>query len=230
MRQWQDQVRLAHLIKQELGNEHRNGVLGRWMAQRVAELMRRAETLTEPIAKEAAERECQDLIMRLWESRASWPSGGPLGAVLPTLNVLLAEAPDYRRWRSQPEEGQPLGWITELLQLQRKELRRFCLAMRDQFPAPTMDALRQLLADHEADLSEDEVTVLHYLTTPSRLPLFSPEEVADLDEDDKLEETQPETAAQQAAVDPLADLLGFITGEREAFFTRVTAASTGPTS
>jgi hypothetical protein len=227
LKQWQEQARLAHLITQELGNEHRNGVMGRWMAQRVAELMRRAETTADPVAKEAAERECQDLVIRLWESRESWPSDGPLGSVLPTLNALLAKAPDYRHWRSQPEENQPVGWITQLLQLQRKELRHFCLAVRNQIPAPIMEALTKLLADHKADLSEEEVTVLYYITNPTRLSFFSLEEELDSAEDDNQNKNELAPMVERTkAVDQFADFLKYITHERQAFLARLTAAPT----
>ena len=192
------------------------------MAQRVAELLRRAEASVDPAVKEAAERECQDLIIRLWESRASWPTGGPLGSILPTLQTLLASEPDYRYWRSRPEENQLIGWITNLLQLQRKELRYFCLAIRDQMPSPLREEMRQLLAEYRSDLSEEEANILYFVTNASQLPFFNREE-AEINGNGIQEETTP--ASTTEPVERLAEFLAFITKERQQFFARVSATT-----
>lgn len=193
LKQWQDHVRLSQLIIRELGNEDRNGVLGRWMAQRVAELLRRAEASVDPAVKEAAERECQDLIIRLWESR-----------------------------ESRPEENQLIGWITNLLQLQRKELRYFCLAIRDQIPAPLREEMRQLLAEHQSDLSEEEANILYFVTNASQLPFFNQEAAVEIDGSEIQEETTSASTAEP--VDRLAEFLAFITKERQQFFARVSSS------
>ena len=192
------------------------------MAQRVAELLRRAEASVDSAVKETAERECQDLIIRLWESRASWPSGGPLGSILPTLQTLLAGEPEYRYWKSRPEENQLIGWVTNLLQLQRKELRYFCLAIRDQIPGSLREEMRQLLVEHQSDLSEEEAHILYFVTNDSQLPFFNPEEV-EIDGNGIQEETTP--ASMTAPVDRLADFLAFITKERQQFFARVSSTT-----
>jgi len=199
-------------------------VLGRWMAQRVAELLRRAEASVDPAVKEAAERECQDLIIRLWESRESWPAGGPLGSILPTLQTLLASEPDYRPWRSRSAENQLIGWITNLLQLQRKELRYFCLAIRDQIPAPLREEMRQLLAEHQSDLSEEEANILYFVTNASQLPFFNQEAAVEIDGSEIQEETT--SASTTEPVDRLAEFLAFITKERQQFFARVSSSAT----
>ena len=197
-------------------------MLGRWMAQRVAELLRRAEASVDPAVKEAAERECQDLIIRLWESRASWPAGGPLGSILPTLQKLLAGEPDYRPWKSRPEENQLIGWITNLLQLQRKELRYFCLAIRDQMPAPLREEMRQLLVEHQSDLSEEEANILYFVTNASQLPFFNQEAAVEMDGSEIQDETT--SASTTEPVNRLAEFLAFITKEWQHFFARVSSS------
>jgi hypothetical protein len=194
------------------------------MAQRVAELLRRAEASADLIVKEAAERECQDLIIRLWESRDSWPAGGPLGSILPTLEVLLAGEPDYRPWRSRPEEHQIIGWITNLLQLQRKELRYFCLALRDRIPAPMREEMRQLLAEHQSDLSEEEANILYFVTNASHLPFFNHEEETEVDGNESQEKTKLVSTTEP--VERLTEFLAFITRERQQFFARVSSTIT----
>lgn len=193
------------------------------MAQRVAELLRRAESSTDPVVKEAAERECQDLIIRLWESRDSWPSGGPLGSILPTLKVLLAGEPDYRPWKSRPEENQIIGWITNLLQLQRKELRYFCLAIRDQISAPMREEMRQLLAEHQSDLSEEEANILYFVTNASHLPFFNHKEEVEADASEAQE-------AKTEPVDRLAEFLSFIAKERQHFFAQIASSPASSSS
>lgn len=154
-------------------------MLDRWMAHRVAELMQRAEATSDPEAKEVVKRECQDLIVRLWDMRDRWPSGGPLRAILPTLHQLLDETPFTIRWAGKPEEPSAGGVITKLLRAQRKELRQLCKLIKARIPAHTIEELQQLLDKNYADLSENEAGLITLIISPASLPIFSSEEEAE---------------------------------------------------
>ncbi|MCL1474887.1 hypothetical protein [Argonema antarcticum] len=54
----------------ELDLEDSVDTLGRWMAHRIAELMEQAEQAPTEAEREAAKRECTDIIIRLWEHMA----------------------------------------------------------------------------------------------------------------------------------------------------------------
>ena len=188
---------MGQLVLNELNLSQSNRVLGRWMAHRIAELMRRVETATDSNAKEVAERECQDLIVRLWDMRDRWPSGGPLRDILPTLHQLLDNTPYRVRWAGKPEQPSVGGVITKLLRAQRKELRQLCQLIKSKTPAHTVQELQQLLDENYDDLSEEEVALITLIVAPSRLPIFnseaeagSYEDVVVGDEEEVLEEPQ----------------------------------------
>ena len=68
-----DVVELGRQIVKELGLEPSVDTLGRWMAHHLAELLNRAENAPDE-EKDAARRECSDLIVELWIHRASLPT------------------------------------------------------------------------------------------------------------------------------------------------------------
>jgi hypothetical protein len=221
-RQWRDIARLGKLILDELNLNRSNQVLDRWMAHRIAELMQRAEATSDPQAKEITERECQDLIVRLWDMRGRWPSGGPLRGVLPTLHQLLDEIPFTIRWAGKPDEPSVGGLITKLLRTQRKELRQLCLLVKAKIPAHTVTELQQLLDENYDDLSEDEVALITLIIEPTGLPIFENEEESDSygiefvgDEDDTLVELQ------EASSDKYADFEKAVILGREQFLSSV---------
>jgi len=186
LKQWQEIARLGQRIVHELDLQNTNKVLGRWMAHRVAELMQSVETTTDPIAKEAAERECQDLIIRLWGIRDKWPSGGPLHALMPTLQILLADVPVYHSWFRRVEQDDASGLLTRLLRLQRQELAQIYQLIRDRVPTEVIESMQQLLDEHHADLSEAENHLISFVIHPSKIPLFNSEEDAETYDEEKV--------------------------------------------
>lgn len=179
-KQWRDIARLGHLIVEEIDLKNSNRVLGRWMVHRVAELMKRAETATDPAIKEAAEHEAQDLIIRLWEMRDFWPRGGPLTPILPTLHQLL----DQQRYPSvyftgSPVPEDPNGLLTQLMRLHRREMRELCQLLQATLPDSTVQSMQHLMSEHSADLSDDELGLLEISITPASFKPFQDEDEAE---------------------------------------------------
>ena len=75
---WTTVVTLGKRIVQELDLEDSVDTLGRWMAHRIAELMERAEQAQTDEDREAARRDCTNVIIRLWEHRGKFPFKPPL--------------------------------------------------------------------------------------------------------------------------------------------------------
>jgi hypothetical protein len=115
LRAWGDVVRLGQTIVAELGLEQSNDTLGRWMAHRLAELINRAESAKIESEKEAVRKSVSDLIIALWDHRASWPEGWP-----PRVTAALARAES-----SYPRREEPLGsaWLDSLKDLDRLQAR-----------------------------------------------------------------------------------------------------------
>lgn len=80
----------------ELGNKivnqlHLNdGVdtLGKWMAQYIAELIHKIETCEKEEDKEALQKECSKLILKLWKNKKFLPIDQPLSNLKPLIKIL----------------------------------------------------------------------------------------------------------------------------------------------
>lgn len=81
-------INLGKLFVKELGLELGSDTLSRWMAHYLAERMTCAESL-EGAEKDAAEKECFDVILKLWHHRWNLPYGQrPLEDFKPLLDLL----------------------------------------------------------------------------------------------------------------------------------------------
>ena len=67
LKEWKDKVELGKQICAELKLDHTTPILPRWMALRVAELIKAAEKEKNNLKKESVRRDCTSLILRLWE-------------------------------------------------------------------------------------------------------------------------------------------------------------------
>ncbi len=192
------------------------------MAYRVAELIKRAETSIDPSIKESAERECQDLIIRLWETRDNWPTGGPLHPLLPTLKVLLTDTPAYYRWMRLAANDDASGLITRLLRLQRDELQQIYQLIKDRVPADIIESMQQLLDEHRADLSEEENSLISFVIHPTEIPLFDSEEAtAGYDEEKVEEKIEVSVDSKTTLIDNFTNFRNSIESERMEFFKAV---------
>lgn len=92
-------INLGKLLVKELGIENSVDTLSRWVAHYVAEKITLIESLPAGKKKGNAQKECFEIILKLWENRWKLPAGKrPLESFEPILNVLK---------RINPEEENP---------------------------------------------------------------------------------------------------------------------------
>lgn len=88
------------MIVKELELESNADTLGSWMAHHLAELLKRAENASGK-EKEALQRECADLIIKLWTRRSSLPTAHhPLQSfesIMKAIECLRGDTPTYFR-------------------------------------------------------------------------------------------------------------------------------------
>jgi hypothetical protein len=85
----EDIIKLGKKLVQELMPETITNTLGRWMAHYVAELIYKAEHSTSEAEKKAVQRECCDLILKLWHERDySLNHSKPLSELKPLIALL----------------------------------------------------------------------------------------------------------------------------------------------
>lgn len=88
-------IDLGKLIVKELGLEQSVDTLARWMAHYLAERIDQVEKLAGGPKKAKAEKECCDLILKIWEHRGHMPRGRrPFESFEPILKVLESLDPD----------------------------------------------------------------------------------------------------------------------------------------
>lgn len=137
-------------------------VLERWMAQRLAELIDRTETEKDNILRETAAKECEDLVLKLWSKRKSWPSGGPLSSIMPTLNRLLGDNDLYYHnfFGKEPDTS---GLIGKLIRIHEREMNLFLSNPNVAATKAVAEASAEMLDLFIDDLSEDERQVLDFV-------------------------------------------------------------------
>lgn len=82
-------INLGKLLVKELGLENSVDTLSRWMAHYLADKISLIERLPDGKEKKNAQKECFEVILKLWENRWELPSGRrPLENFEPILNVL----------------------------------------------------------------------------------------------------------------------------------------------
>lgn len=153
-------MKLGQRIVQELGFADRVDTLGRWMAHRVAELMERAEQAKEGSEREAARRECVDLIMRLWAHRANHQHGRPLAEIARFLETFADPVPARHQVPPGLEKGSWIYVLHRIVQLGEREEEVCRAAAIAEIP---LEREREWLAEHRDDLSEDERTIIERL-------------------------------------------------------------------
>lgn len=132
--------------------------LARWMAHYLAEKMEKAESAPEGEAKESAQRECVELILRLWERRHAWPLAAPLKDVADRLDELLKPKP---RYFNAPNEADPFFELLHGLEDLSHQETRICLA--GWIAGLNLDQEREYLKQHSEHLHEDELRGIQYL-------------------------------------------------------------------
>jgi hypothetical protein len=138
------------------------------MAHRVAELLQQAEGATVATDREAAARECAHLVQELWQQRDTWPGGGPLRRILPTLERLLGDVNHPYPWASRLNDDS--GLMGQLLRLHEQELRLFQQLVQASLPPEVKEASADLLTHHWHDLDDDERYAVVFVGGPPVLP------------------------------------------------------------
>ncbi|MBS1507034.1 MAG: hypothetical protein JSS79_10345 [Bacteroidetes bacterium] len=88
-------IDLGKMLVKELGLDPGVDTLARWMAHYLAEKIQSVEKLPEGAEKAEAEKECCELILKIWEHRNHMPRGKrPFESFEPILNVLKSLDPD----------------------------------------------------------------------------------------------------------------------------------------
>lgn len=158
-KQWSTTIALGQKILEELNLDRSVDTMGRWLAHYLAEKMELADSATEGEARKSAQRECEDLIFRLWERRHAWPLSSPLKDVADRLDELLKPRPNFLN-RNESETAPYLNLLHGLEELQQRESQVCLMAW---VAGLNLDKERGFLSDCSENLDDDELQVAERL-------------------------------------------------------------------
>ncbi len=144
----------------ELGLEDSVDTLGRWMSHRIAELMERSEQAGAAEEKEAARRECSDLILQVWARRKYWSQGQPLNNLSRFINSLTPDSHPASHKESVPPE---LNWVEALPLLRNLQEREDEVVLNTAIADLELEQDQEWLENHPNELSEEERQTITWL-------------------------------------------------------------------
>ncbi|GAB4043207.1 hypothetical protein [Spirosoma jeollabukense] len=147
--------------------------------------MDRVETATDATIQESAAKECEELILKLWEKRNSWPSGGPLSPILPTLNRLFSDPDEYYHPFFE-SESDTAGVVGQLIKLHKREMRLFLSNPNLAVSKEAAEASAETLESLTDDLTDDERRAFQFalIERLSESETSDPETQLELNEED----------------------------------------------
>lgn len=122
--------------------------------------MERVEQAQDEQEREAARRECADLILRLWAHRADRPHGSPLAEIAEFLQTFANVEPTRYQVPTGVNEG---TWLNVLHRVMRLGEREEAICRAAAVADLSLDNEREWLTEHRDELSEDEQSILENL-------------------------------------------------------------------
>jgi hypothetical protein len=179
LKDWDRVARLGRQISAELRVDDRGDTLSRWMAHRIAELLDLSEKARRKADRQSAAREVEDLILRVWERRTTWPTGWPPETAA-RITELLEDR--YPRFRTDEEQVSPSPWIDALQRLERVQWREKQILLQAALADLDLGDERRALERYGDVLADDEVGLLKGLTSAQESALAALLNALDEDE------------------------------------------------
>ena len=163
----EDIIILGKKIVEELKLEPSVNTLGRWMSHYVAELIREVENCATQEEKSIKQKECFDVILKLWQNRDHITGvSKPLKEMEPLIELLdLLKKNDfsYPYWLYSPDSIETPTWkdFAKKVKTSCDQILELCL-----YTALSADTLRkeqEWLKNHKEMLSEEELKMIEHL-------------------------------------------------------------------
>jgi len=160
-------IKLGERIVKELNLEPGVDTLGKWMAHYVAELIKKTEKNSSKSEKKENQKECFEVILKLWNSREHLPMASkPLSDMKPLLELLDAlkrddfSYPFWRQFKVIPDNPTWTGFM-DTVKSNSENIFELCI-----YSIINYDVLRKKpdwLTDHRNMLSKTEIKMIEHL-------------------------------------------------------------------
>jgi hypothetical protein len=160
-------IKLGERIVKELNLEPGVDTLGKWMAHYVAELIKKIEKSSSKSEKEENQKECFEVILKLWNNREHLPMASkPLSDMEPLLELLDVLKKDdfsYPFWRQFKDIPDSPTWksFMDTVKSNSESIFELCI-----YSIINYDVLRKKpdwLTDHKNMLSKTEIKMIEHL-------------------------------------------------------------------
>lgn len=161
-------LKLGKKIVRELNLEDSINTLGRWMAHYIAELIYQSENAQSPEAKMSAQKECCDLILKLWNMRENVPNMSypllNLKAIIALLNSLIKNDFKYPYWKYINNIPDKTPWNDFIETIRSNSENIFELCMIASMNETMLSKEKEWIEEHQELLTEDEKAVIDQLS------------------------------------------------------------------
>ncbi|MFY7938635.1 MAG: hypothetical protein ACOVOQ_14735 [Flavobacterium sp.] len=160
-------IKLGKLLVKELKLEKSVNTLSKWMAHYVAELIKKSEETTSVDEKCVYEKECFEVILKLWNNREHIPNiDKPLNNIKPLIELLdLLKENDYsypfwRHIRDVPNDATWTGFV-EIVKKNSEDIFELCLYAS--INKKVLEKEEKWLQEYPSMIGEDEARMINHL-------------------------------------------------------------------
>lgn len=159
-------IKLGNKITQELQLDFKNNTLGKWMAHYVAQLISEAEVADTEEGKKAKQKECCEIILKLWRDREHLPNTSkPLSELNPLIELLDKLKEDdgkYPYWRQEVADGH-ISWSEFVNSIKNCSEEIFELCFYSAVNSELLEKKQNWIKEHGEMLSEHELKMFEHL-------------------------------------------------------------------
>jgi hypothetical protein len=160
-------IKLGKKIIKELKFNDTSDTLGKWMSNYIAELLDKIENTKSPSAREKLNKECCELILKVWSHKSNLPrSVQPLSNLQPVLELLKALKNNdhkYPFWRNTDDISKDNFWGNFVSMVRQNSDEIFELSILCVLNKELLSKEQSWLKEHEKSLSVEEKNILEYL-------------------------------------------------------------------
>jgi len=160
-------IKLGNKITQELQLDFKNNTLGKWMAHYVAELIHEAENCETEEEKKTKQKECCEIILKLWRDREHIPGiSKPLDELNPLIELLDKLKQDdyaYPHWLNE-YKSENISWSKFADNIRNCSEEIFKLCFYAAVNSELLEKKQNWVKEHGDMLSEEELKMFEHLT------------------------------------------------------------------
>lgn len=161
-------IKLGKKIVKELDLEYSGNTLARWMAHYIAELIKKSENEKSENEKKLLQKECCDVILKIWSQKDNLPIRKPLDDLKPVLEILqvineekeLRVLPRWLEYNTLPRDNE---WATFVDLVKNNSESIFNKVVEMNFHKDILCKDEEWMKENKSFLSEEQISFLELI-------------------------------------------------------------------